>query len=294
MTQRPAPHVAAAIARGQRGAAQAKAVQAVQAKPAVAAHVAAGVSAVREPRAAQAKAAAPARASAHVDAGIAVGRGGGAPVQAKPAHPPGPRPPVVQRMEEEKEDPYARKFGLYDFKRISKSPRLRQKDDERRRRIDERGPYYREKNTPKKKRMWNGKSRPQFDEDTWQTMLGGCGTQNHITGITVYQCNANLKHLNAIYVPRYKDLAKLKALDLETHFGKQKNESKTDFLDRANVITLDHKTQWKQYILSNAEPDDDGEITSKAAKVAYNDTNNLKAMCQSCNSSKNGKKGVFD
>ncbi len=198
-------------------------------------------------------------------------------------------------MEEEKEDPYARKFGQYDFKKISKSPRLRELDEKRRERLRSTGPYYREVNTPKKKKgMWNGTTRPSFEEDTWQTMLGTCATQQHTTGITLYQCTANRKHVNAIYVPRYKDLAGLTALDLETHFGKQKNESKSEFLGSANIITLDHKTQWKQYILSNAEPDEGGEITTKAARDAYNDTANLETMCQSCNSSKNGKRGVFD
>ncbi|HEX4955287.1 MAG TPA: hypothetical protein VF017_18005 [Thermoanaerobaculia bacterium] len=270
----PAPHVAAAVARGQGGAAQAKLAPA-------------RVSNARPSAASQAK---PAPAP-HVAAAVAAGRGGGGPVQAKPAPALPPKAAVVQRADD---DPYARKFGQYDFKRTAKSPRLRELDDERRDRVA-RAPYARADDVgERKKGMWNGSTRPSFEDATWVTMLGTCATLPHATGITVYQCTANRTHPAAIYVPRARDLAGLSVANLEAHFGKAPGESKGDFLARANVITLDHKTQWKKYILENAEPDEDGEITAKAARDAYNDVGNLVAMCQSCNSSKNGKKGVYD
>ncbi|HEX4955288.1 MAG TPA: hypothetical protein VF017_18010 [Thermoanaerobaculia bacterium] len=118
-----APHVAAAIARGQGGAAQAKPAGAVQAKPGPAPHVAAAIQAGRG-GAAQPKLATgslrPGTPAAHVAAAVAAGRSGTPPVQAKlppfvrsplpPSPPPRapapaasrllpPSPGVIQRMQ---------------------------------------------------------------------------------------------------------------------------------------------------------------------------------------------------
>ncbi|WP_412747048.1 GH-E family nuclease [Krasilnikovia sp. MM14-A1004] len=60
-----------------------------------------------------------------------------------------------------------------------------------------------------------------------------------------------------------------------------------------NGITIDHRTNYRVWIHDNAEPDDHGHISSKAAQDAYNDTRNLQPMCRDCNSSKNAPRGVF-
>jgi len=53
-------------------------------------------------------------------------------------------------------------------------------------------------------------------------------------------------------------------------------------------ITIDHITPWDVHIRDTAAPLPDGKISSQSARDAYNDIDNLKFLCNSCNSSKNG------
>jgi hypothetical protein len=53
-------------------------------------------------------------------------------------------------------------------------------------------------------------------------------------------------------------------------------------------ITIDHSTAWAEYIWKTAKPEADGRISMRSARMAYNDIDNLRAYCNSCNSSKNG------
>ena len=113
--------------------------------------------------------------------------------------------------------------------------------------------------------LWDGFTRPSFTEETWQNMLGATDSQVRGDGVTVY------KAIDGNFYPRKRD-----------------RKGKEDF------ITLDHIKNWKEYILSTAEPDSSGEITKTSAKAAYNDETNLQLMSSSANSSKSGPKGKFD
>ncbi|WP_130735391.1 hypothetical protein [Flavobacterium sp. J27] len=117
----------------------------------------------------------------------------------------------------------------------------------------------------KKKNIWDGSTRPGFTDETWETMLQSVKSKDRDDGVTVYKCS------DGNYYPRKRD-RKLKE----------------------KYVTLDHKRDWKRYLHDNAEPDEQGEITKAAAKIAYNDTSNLKLMSNSDNSSKNGPKNQFD
>lgn len=58
-------------------------------------------------------------------------------------------------------------------------------------------------------------------------------------------------------------------------------------------ITLDHHRPWLDYLLTHGAPDGAGEISEEKRVEAYNDVRNLVAMCNSCNSSKNGPREMF-
>lgn len=183
-----------------------------------------------------------------------------------------------------------RDAGLRRSPRIEELDRKRSSGRTRRVRNWVQGPYRAPMREEKKPRnLWNER-RPQFEEATWTTMLARvpCRVQN---GVGLYRCPECKNE-----VPRKRDLNRLKINDIQTLTGvaKDTRERKSDFIARLNVVSLDHRTDWKQYIWSNAEPTSTGEITKAAAKVAYNDTDNLQVMCKSCNSSKNGPKGVYD
>lgn len=113
--------------------------------------------------------------------------------------------------------------------------------------------------------LWNEISRPSFTEETWDTMLGATASRERADGVTVYR-----------------------AVDGEFYPRKRDRVGKEDF------ITLDHKKNWKEYILSNAAPESDGKISKISAREAYNDTANLQLMSSKANSSKNGPKGMFN
>ncbi|HEY2578560.1 MAG TPA: GH-E family nuclease [Streptosporangiaceae bacterium] len=61
----------------------------------------------------------------------------------------------------------------------------------------------------------------------------------------------------------------------------------------ADEVTIDHEKGWLEWIYDTAKPEEDGTITNKSAQEAYSDLRNLQGLCGPCNSSKNGKKGVF-
>lgn len=149
--------------------------------------------------------------------------------------------------------------------------------------------YKAPKKRKKARMLWNER-RPSFEETTWTTMLNTVASKN-VSGVNLYKCPECHR-----WVPRKRDLNSLTINKIEILTGEMKDTSeiKKDFIARLNVVSLDHKTNWKQYIWSNAEPTSTGEITKAAAKEAYNDTDNLEVMCKSCNSSKGGPKGVYD
>lgn len=107
--------------------------------------------------------------------------------------------------------------------------------------------------------IWDGSARYTYNPNTWTTVLGKLQTQGQgkAQRWECPQCNQ--------WLPRYV-------------FKKP----------HQNGITLDHKTDYKRWIWSTAAPNEAGEITTVAAKAAYNDTANLQGMCRDCNSSKNG------
>lgn len=114
--------------------------------------------------------------------------------------------------------------------------------------------------------LWDGSTRPGFDESTWNSMLASVSSRQRADGVMEYQ-----SQISNNYFPRKRNRS-----------GQEK------------YITLDHITEWKKYILENARPEADGQISKQAAKKAYNDLKNLMLMSNAENSSKNGSQGVFD
>ena len=113
--------------------------------------------------------------------------------------------------------------------------------------------------------LWDSKTRPSFTDKTLDTMLSSVKTKVRADNVTVYECE------DGTYCPR-----------------------KTDRVGNEAYVTLDHNKNWKEYILSNAQPEDDGQITQNSAKNAYNDTKNLVVMSNVQNSKKNGPRSVLD
>lgn len=111
---------------------------------------------------------------------------------------------------------------------------------------------------------WNGRTRPAWEERVWRELADGV-RQPHT--YTCTECDRS-----PIYRRR------------DAPAGS----------DRRHDATVDHIINWRTYIYDNAEPDDDGRITSRAAKIAYNDTDNLQILCRSCNSRKNGPRNIYD
>lgn len=140
-------------------------------------------------------------------------------------------------------------------------------------------------------KLWNESTRPSFIEDTWTTLLTGKATQqgnvvhnNKTVSVTHYQCPVCNN-----YAYRRKDAYKALGLTTATQRKKFNDLHKGD-----RFLSIDHHKPWKRYIWDNAAVTDQGRVTQKGAAAAYNDTFNLKLMCNKCNSSKNGEKGVFD
>jgi hypothetical protein len=113
--------------------------------------------------------------------------------------------------------------------------------------------------------IWDGKTRPTFTDNTWTLMLKGAQQQKRADNVITYKCEDNA------YYPRKNERAKDEA-----------------------YVTLDHKIDWRRYILEHAKANDEGEITKDSAKEAYNDLKNLQLMSNVENSKKNAPKGVFD
>lgn len=163
-----------------------------------------------------------------------------------------------------------RKKAKRDFDKIS-SPRLKEKYAAEHGIVGE-GEATRSSSAPKKKAtrkagIWNEVSRPDYDEATWKTCLARLTAG---TTADTWLCGQPDCRTPTAELPRW------------------------DFsMGARNGITLDHHTAWRQYIWSKAEPDEEGYITNAAAKVAYNDTDNLIAMCRDCNSRKNGEKDLL-
>jgi hypothetical protein len=118
----------------------------------------------------------------------------------------------------------------------------------------------------KKNGYWDYSTRPSFRESLWIDLADSSRKKNGIYHYTCVQCD--------------KDILRMKD-----------KPSKKPSVDDA---TIDHKVDWKKYILSAAAPDAEGAITQIAAVNAYNDLKNLQIMCRSCNASKNGPKGIYD
>lgn len=106
--------------------------------------------------------------------------------------------------------------------------------------------------------IWNG-NRPSFTITCAQfANLSGSPTHN-VNGVVQYRC----EHCQGYF-----------AIKSDANGGA--------------YITIDHMTPWDVYIRNTAAPLEDGKISSQSARDAYNDTKNLKFLCNSCNSSKNG------
>jgi len=117
-----------------------------------------------------------------------------------------------------------------------------------------------------RRNLWNGKSRPAFTPDTLTQILAGTKFKaRKKDGVKVYKCK------DGKFYPRKKD--------------RVGNEP---------FVSIDHHKNWKEYILSTAAPEEDGNISKTSASAAYNDLSNLVLMSSDQNSSKNGPKGVFD
>lgn len=168
---------------------------------------------------------------------------------------------TIQRMEDDSIGNRKRKFSEYN-KLTSRQKSLHDKLNPLE---DNYSIEKRPKKKVKKNNLWNGYTRPNFTDDTWETMLNSVLSKVRKDGVTVYQCS------DGAYYPRKRD--------------RKKKES---------YVTLDHKKNWKDYIYDNAEPDLEGEITKNAAKKAYNDIGNLEVMSNSKNSSKSGPKNKYD
>ncbi|NJR49164.1 MAG: HNH endonuclease [Leptolyngbyaceae cyanobacterium CSU_1_3] len=118
--------------------------------------------------------------------------------------------------------------------------------------------HYRPYTTRKERGIWDEKSRPAGYLDGTKRRVLTNTSSKMAKGDLVYECA-----------------------------GCKQYFSETD-------ITLDHHQDWKTWIFGNAEPNGDGKISSAAAKEAYSDTSNLVAMCQPCNSKKNGPRDKYD
>ena len=117
----------------------------------------------------------------------------------------------------------------------------------------------------RERNLWDGSTRPAFTDYTWAFMLANTKSKRrHRDGVMVYKC------ADGKYYPR-----------------------KSDSDGNEKFVTIDHKLNWKAYILSNARPEDDGHISKEAAKEAYNDLSNLKLMSNTDNSIKNAPKGIY-
>ncbi len=158
--------------------------------------------------------------------------------------------------------------------RNAKSPRLKaaaaREDDDptpgpasavRGSRVARSSPYTKSK----EKGIWNPGTRPSFEDSTWDTVWARDGRDEDSKGVRQFKCTECGK-----LCYRQRD--------------KPAQERRLD-------ATLDHRMDWQNYIETKGAPNDDGEVTSQGAKVAYNDIKNLVVMCRSCNSSKNGPKG---
>jgi hypothetical protein len=106
--------------------------------------------------------------------------------------------------------------------------------------------------------VWNGNRPSFFITCAALANLSGSPTQNN-NGVAEYQC---------------EDCLGFFAIKSHANGGA--------------FITIDHITPWDVYIRDNAAPNTDGRISSQSARDAYNDIDNLKFLCNSCNSSKNG------
>ncbi|MEV6598503.1 hypothetical protein AB0M36_16745 [Actinoplanes sp. NPDC051346] len=113
---------------------------------------------------------------------------------------------------------------------------------------------------PKQRGVWDSQRRATYDPATWQYVLSRMQRRGEL-----YVC-PECGEAFARYDPRRPHV---------------------------NGITIDHDTNFRDYINDNAAPNDDGNISSSAARAAYNDVNNLRGMCRNCNSGKSGPKGKY-
>jgi hypothetical protein len=167
---------------------------------------------------------------------------------------------VVQRMQEDDETIGSRARARNDARRAF-SPRRRDRSASPRR---ARVPMYREQRVHG---MWDGERRPGWYPETWDALWVRGGSNTDAAGVHRYRC---VKCLNYFY----------------REIDKPHQDPKTN-------ATIDHKDPYRQWILDHAAPDNSGEITSASAMEASNDLKNLDLLCQSCNSTKNGVRGLF-
>lgn len=118
---------------------------------------------------------------------------------------------------------------------------------------------------PRERGIWNGKSRPPWDGETWDALWARGNSKTDTNGRRLYVC----EHCG------------------EEVYRKSDKATKND-------ATIDHKIQFATYVWDNAVPNSSGKITSEAAREASNDLDNLQLLCRSCNSKKNGKRNLFD
>lgn len=117
-----------------------------------------------------------------------------------------------------------------------------------------------------RRKLWNGKNRPAFTDETVSHLLSKTISKVRKTDqVKVYKCK------DGKFYPRKKD-----------RVGKEP------------FVSIDHNKNWKEHILSTAAPEEDGNISKVSASAAYNDLTNLVLMSSNQNFSKNGPKGIFD
>ena len=114
--------------------------------------------------------------------------------------------------------------------------------------------------------IWDGRSRSPWNEETWDALWQRGGNSTDASNTRLYKCE-----------------------DCSKDFYRKR--------DNPGIVidaTIDHKKDYRTWILERADPEIDGKITIQSAKKAYNDLRNLQILCRECNSRKNGPKGIYD
>ncbi len=109
----------------------------------------------------------------------------------------------------------------------------------------------------KQKGMWNEKTRPGFLDGTKKAVWEKAGADTDSSGDPTFQCPGCGGTFS------YDELS------------------------------IDHVKDWKTWVLEHADMDG-SRYTQASVNREYSNIDNLQAMCQPCNSSKNGPKGRYD